>query len=62
MPSGEDAAAANAIIRRDGNPKLSNGSDCPKCHKTTLSVSLDEHNAPEHAPTCPNCGFVAASK
>ncbi len=54
----EDAASANAIIRRDAPGKIGPGQDCPKCHKTTLSVSPDEHNVAQHTPKCPACGFT----
>ncbi len=49
-----DSAEVNAILRRDGKPKLVKGADCPECHKTTLVESTDEEGHPTGKIVCPN--------
>jgi len=59
MTKDNASAEAAAILRRDAPGKPGPGSNCPRCGKTTLSVSPDEHGDATHDPTCPACGYEA---
>ena len=50
-----DSAEINAVIRRDGKPKIKPGSDCPECHKTVLVPETDSDGKPTGKLVCPNC-------